>query len=97
MLPGCIIKWYEALEADHMRVGTASVTDNRYLPLLVEKVFWFPFAYPLPSNQVEGVARCPIQLCLTRGVTQFIRRDGGGAFVSRCVQHLCKLLRADIQ
>jgi len=80
-----------------MRAGTTSLSGNKYLLLVVDKASRFPFAYPLPSKQAEGVARHLMQLCLTLGVPQAIRCDGGGKFDARCIQHMCKWLRADIQ
>ena len=96
MLPGRAIEPWEVLEVDLLRIGTPSLAGNKYLLLAVDKASKFPFAYPLPSKQAEGVARHLMQLCLTLGITKVIRRDGGGEFDARCIQHLCRWLRADI-
>ena len=97
MLPGRAISPWEVLEVDLMRAGTVSNTGNKYLLLVVDKASKFPFAYPLPVKQAEGVARHLMQLCLTFGVPKAIRCDGGGEFEARCIRHLCRWLRADIQ
>ena len=80
-----------------MSVGTEGLSRNRYLLLVVDKASKSPFAFPLPSKQAEEVARHLLQLCLTFGVPRVIRSDGGGEFEARCIQHLCRWLKADIQ
>ena len=97
MLPGRAIQPWEVIEIDLMSVGVESLSHNKYLLLVVDKASRFPFAYPLPSKQADGVARQLLELCLTLGVPKVIRSDGGGEFEARCIQHLCRWLRADIQ
>ena len=96
MLPGRAIEPWEVLEVDLMRIGTQSLAGNKYLLLVVDKASKFPFAFPLPSKQAEGVARHLMQLCLTLGIPKMIRYDGGGEFDARCIEHLCKWVRAYI-
>ena len=97
MLPERAIEPWEVMEIDLMSVGTESLSGNRYLLLVVDKASKFPFAFPLPSKQAEEVARHLLQLCLTFGVPRVVRSDGGGEFEARCIQHLCRWLKADIQ
>ena len=96
MLPGRAIQPWEVIEIDLMSVGVESLSHNKYLLLVVDKASRFPFVYPLPSKQADGVARQLLELCLTLGVPKVIRSDGGGEFEARCIQHLCRWLRADI-
>lgn len=47
--------------------------------------FEVPFAYPFPSEQVEGVARHLLELYLTLGLPNVIWSDEGGEFGDRCI------------
>ena len=64
--------------------------ENEYLLLVVDKASKFPFAYPLPSKEAHGVARLLLDLCLTFGVSWFIRADGGGELTAAVMEHLCR-------
>lgn len=64
---------------------------------MIDKASKLPFSFPLPSKQANGVARKLFQLCLTFGVPEDIRCDGGKDFGATIIQHLCQWLNADIQ
>ena len=85
MLPGRVIEPWEVMEIDVASVGTESRNGSRYLLLAVDQASKFPFAFPLPSKEVEEVACHLLQLCLTFGVPRVIRSDGGGEFEARCI------------
>ena len=97
MLPDRALQPWDVLEMDFMSLGVKSLTNNEYLLLVVDKASRFPFAFPLPSKQADGVARQLLQLCLTFGVPKAIRCDGGKEFNAIVIQHLCRWLRADTQ
>lgn len=57
MLLGRAIQAWEVMKNDMMTVGVKSLSVEKYLLLAVDKASRFPVAYPLPSKQVEDVAR----------------------------------------
>ena len=74
-----------------------SEAGNEYLLLVVEEASYFPFAYPPPSKEAHGVARLPLDLCLTFGVPSYIRADGRGEFTAAVWEHLCRWSRVPIR
>ena len=96
MMPGHPVEPWEVLEMDLLKMGATSLAGNSHLLLVVDKGSKFPFAFPIPSKEAEGVARHLLQLCLMFGVPHAVRTDGGGEFNSTVVKHLCRWLHADI-
>ena len=88
--------WAE-LQMDILRIDTASKSGNNYVLLVVDRATKFPFAFPLPSKQAEGVARVMTELCLMFGVPDVVSCDGGGEFGALVVKHLCRWLKAKIR
>lgn len=66
---------------DLMNQGVKSLTSNEYLLFILDKVLMYPFAFPLSSKQVDGVASQLLQLCLSFGIPNAIRADRGREFI----------------
>lgn len=65
MLPGHATQPWEVLEIGLIHAGITTLASNDYLLLAVDKTFQFPFAFPRPMKQAEGVTRELLQLCVT--------------------------------
>ena len=82
MSPGRAVDPWEELEMDLLAIDTTSLTNNKYVLLIVDRASKFPFGFPLPTKQAESVSRILAELCLTFGVPRKIRCDGGKEFLS---------------
>jgi IS30 family transposase len=49
-------------------MGARLKAGNRHLLVIVDRASKFLFAYPLPNNSAEGVAKNLLELLLTLGV-----------------------------
>ena len=67
---------------DLLWIGRASVSENVYLLLAVDKASKFPLAFPLPSKKAVDVARHLLQFCFTFGVSRVLRSDGAVGHVT---------------
>lgn len=86
------------MKIDPMTEGVEPLPENRYFLTVVDEASRFPWTYPLPQKQAEGEAQpSSSELCFTLDIPTLIRSDGGGEFEARCIQHLRRWLRADIQ
>ena len=90
ILPATFLEPWEVLQVDLQKFPNTAEAGNKYLLLVVDKASKFPFAYPLPSKEAHGVARLLLDLCLTFGVSWFIRADGGGELTAAVMEHLCR-------
>ena len=71
-------------------MGARSEAGNKYLLVEVDRASKFSFAYPLPRNTAENVAKKLLDLLLTFGIPFSLRSDPGTEFTAEFVQHLCK-------
>ena len=77
-------------------VGASSEAGNKHLFVIVDRASKFLFAYPLPNNTAENVAKKLLELLLTFGIPLSLRSDPGTKFTAEVVQHLCKWLNVTI-
>ena len=56
MLRGRALEPWDILEMDLLSLGVKSLDKNEYLLQVADKASRFPFAFPLPSKQADGVA-----------------------------------------
>ena len=96
MTPVRAVDPWEELEIDLLTINTTSRSNNKHILLVVDRASKFPFGFPLPTKEADGVARILAELCLTFGVPRKIRSDRGKEFRAQVVTHLCKWLKADI-
>ena len=96
MTPVRAVDPWEELEIDLLTIDTTSRSNNKHILLVVDRASKFPFGFPLPTKEADGVARILAELCLTFGVPRKIRSDRGKEFRAQVVTHLCKWLKADI-
>ncbi|CAB1100402.1 unnamed protein product [Ectocarpus sp. CCAP 1310/34] len=86
----------DELQMDIVKIDLPSLTGNNYILLVVDRASKLPFGFPLETKQAVGVARVLVEQCLTFGVPNTIRCDGGSEFGAEVVTHLCRWLRTDI-
>ena len=76
-------------------MGARSEVGNKYLLVEVDRASNLLFAYPLPSNTAENVAKKVLELLLTFGIPISLRSDPGTEFTAEFGQHLCKWLNVN--
>lgn len=97
MLSARAIQPWKVLEMDLRSWGVRSLANSEYLVLVVDEASLFLFAFPLSSNQVNGVGRQLPRLCLTFEALIAVRPDRGQELTADVIQALCIRLRAKTQ
>ena len=96
MLPASFIKLWEVLEMDIHDMGARSETGNRHLLVIVDRASKFLFAYILPNQNAESVAKKLLERLLTFGIPLSLHSNPGTEFTAEVVRHLCKWLNVAI-
>ena len=90
MLLAPFLKPWEVLEMDIHDMGARSEAGNQHLLVIVDRGRKFLFAYPLPNNTAENIAKKLLELLLKFGIPLSLRSNPGTEFTAEVVQHRCK-------